>query len=329
MDQIYASVTAPGPSPRRRRVAGPVSTPQFDVVIVGSGAGGGTMAWALADSGARVLLLERGDYVPQEPENWDPAAVWRHLRYRTTERWVDERGADVPAVHALQRRRQHQVLGQRPVSPARARTSATWSTATACRRRGRSTTTTLAPYYDRAERLFAVHGAGRRRSDRPAARAVPVPADPARAADGGARRAAARRRPASVVAAARTAAPRRTGRLPAVQHLQLVPVPAACEERRRSLLCDARRCASGGVTLWTGARARRLLTDPSGSRVEAVEVERDGEVEQVRRRAGRRGLRRGELGGAAAAVGHRPPSGRTGQLARAWSAAATWPTWRR
>ena len=134
-----------------------MSTLQFDVVIVGSGAGGGTMAWALADSGARVLLLERGDHVPQEPENWDPAAVWRQLRYRTTERWVDERGVEfLPYTHycvggntkfwgsVLYRLRERDFgdLEHRDgISPA-------WPIDYA----------TLAPYYDRAERLFAVRG---------------------------------------------------------------------------------------------------------------------------------------------------------------------------
>ena len=46
----------------------------FDVIIIGSGAGGGTMARALAGTGARILILERGDFVPSEPENWSPAA---------------------------------------------------------------------------------------------------------------------------------------------------------------------------------------------------------------------------------------------------------------
>ena len=44
-------------------------TENFDVVIIGSGTGGGTVAHRLAKTGARVLLLERGDFVPQEPEN--------------------------------------------------------------------------------------------------------------------------------------------------------------------------------------------------------------------------------------------------------------------
>ena len=65
---------------------------RFDVIIIGSGAGGGTMAHALAGTGARILVLERGDFVPQELENWDPVAVWKDLRYRTTERWLDGQG---------------------------------------------------------------------------------------------------------------------------------------------------------------------------------------------------------------------------------------------
>ena len=59
----------------------------FDLVVIGSGAGGGTLAHALAPTGARILILERGGFVPREPENWDPAAVWKHLRYRTVDWW--------------------------------------------------------------------------------------------------------------------------------------------------------------------------------------------------------------------------------------------------
>ena len=69
-------------------------TERYDIIIIGSGAGGGTMAHALADSPARILILERGDFVPQEAENWSPEAVWKHLRYQTKERWIDERGEE-------------------------------------------------------------------------------------------------------------------------------------------------------------------------------------------------------------------------------------------
>ena len=111
-----------------------------------------------------------------------------------TERWLDERGERVPAVHALRRRRQYEVLGQRALPAAPRGLRRDRSTPTACRRRGRSTTTTLAPYYDRAERLYHVHGEAGARSDRAAARAVSVSADSARARHGGDRRAAAARR---------------------------------------------------------------------------------------------------------------------------------------
>ncbi len=68
----------------------------YDIIIIGTGAGGGTVAYALADTGARILLLERGDFVPQEDENWSPEAVWKQLRYRTRELWLDENGIEFP-----------------------------------------------------------------------------------------------------------------------------------------------------------------------------------------------------------------------------------------
>jgi choline dehydrogenase-like flavoprotein len=63
-----------------------------DVIIIGSGAGGGTLARALAPSGLRVLILERGDYLPREPANWDAEAVFRTARYHTDEQWLDRDG---------------------------------------------------------------------------------------------------------------------------------------------------------------------------------------------------------------------------------------------
>ena len=52
------------------------TTEHYDVVIIGSGAGGGTLAWKLAPSGKRILLIERGDYLPRERDNWDTEAVF-------------------------------------------------------------------------------------------------------------------------------------------------------------------------------------------------------------------------------------------------------------
>ena len=47
----------------------------FDVIVIGTGAGGGTLAYRLAPSGKRILLIERGDYVPREKDNWSTKAV--------------------------------------------------------------------------------------------------------------------------------------------------------------------------------------------------------------------------------------------------------------
>jgi choline dehydrogenase-like flavoprotein len=52
-----------------------MSNNHYDVIIIGTGAGGGTLAYRLAPSGKRILILERGDYVPSEKANWDPQAV--------------------------------------------------------------------------------------------------------------------------------------------------------------------------------------------------------------------------------------------------------------
>ena len=71
-----------------------MATEHYDVVIIGSGAGGGTLAHKLAPSGKRVLLLERGDYLPRERDNWDSEAVFLRGKYQTTETWVDADGEE-------------------------------------------------------------------------------------------------------------------------------------------------------------------------------------------------------------------------------------------
>ena len=61
----------------------------YDVIIIGSGAGGGTLAHALAESGKQILILERGDYLPREMDNWDPGAVFIDGKYQSVETWYD------------------------------------------------------------------------------------------------------------------------------------------------------------------------------------------------------------------------------------------------
>src|SRR5271156_3275120 len=64
----------------------------YDVVIIGSGAGGSTIAQRLAPTGKSILILERGEHLPREAENWSPRAVFIEHRYRTTDRWYDRNG---------------------------------------------------------------------------------------------------------------------------------------------------------------------------------------------------------------------------------------------
>src|ERR1700747_2955987 len=64
----------------------------YDVIIVGTGAGGGTLARHLAPSGKKILLLERGDWLPREPQNWLAQDVFVDNRYVSPETWDDETG---------------------------------------------------------------------------------------------------------------------------------------------------------------------------------------------------------------------------------------------
>src|SRR5438034_9622844 len=72
----------------------------YDVIIVGTGAGGGTLARRLAPSGKKILLLERGDWLPREPANWLAQDVFVDNRYVSEDTWYDERGkAFQPQIH--------------------------------------------------------------------------------------------------------------------------------------------------------------------------------------------------------------------------------------
>ncbi|MEU9859412.1 GMC family oxidoreductase [Streptomyces sp. NPDC047971] len=70
--------------------------PHYDVIIIGTGAGGGTLAHRLAPSGKRVLLVERGGHLPRERDNWDSTAVFVKGKYRAPEFWLDKNGAEFP-----------------------------------------------------------------------------------------------------------------------------------------------------------------------------------------------------------------------------------------
>ena len=68
----------------------------YDVIIIGTGAGGGTLAHRLAPTGKRILILERGGYLPRERDNWESTAVFVKGKYRAPEFWYDKHGDQFP-----------------------------------------------------------------------------------------------------------------------------------------------------------------------------------------------------------------------------------------
>lgn len=72
----------------------------YDIIIIGSGAGGGTLARHLAPSGKKILILERGDWLKREPQNWNVEAVFIENRYVSKDTWYDNQGNPFqPQVH--------------------------------------------------------------------------------------------------------------------------------------------------------------------------------------------------------------------------------------
>ena len=148
---------------------------RFDVIIVGSGAGGGTLARQLAPSGKSILILERGDWLKREAANWDAEAVFVQNRYVSPETWYDRSGRPFqPQVHyfvggatkmfgaALYRLRKEdfgELRHHDGISPA-------WPISY----------DELEPYYARAEQMYHVHGLrGRDPTEPPASGPYPCP----------------------------------------------------------------------------------------------------------------------------------------------------------
>ncbi|MFK8186547.1 MAG: GMC family oxidoreductase [Phormidesmis sp.] len=132
-------------------------TEHYDVIIIGTGAGGGTLAHRLAPSGKKVLVLERGAFLPKEKANWSTDAVFRDSRYQTDEVWADGKGKKVNpgtgywvggntkvyggALFRLREKDFDEV-------PLHEGTSPEWPLKY----------DDFAPYYDQAEALYQVHG---------------------------------------------------------------------------------------------------------------------------------------------------------------------------
>ena len=149
----------------------------YDVIVIGSGAGGGTLVRHLAPSGKRILLLERGDWLTREPQNWDVHDVFVDGRYISPDTWYDADTAKAfqPQVHyfvggatklygaALYRLREEdfgELQHHDGISPA-------WPIGY----------DEMEPYYTQAEQVYQVHGArGEDPTEPPASAPYPFPA---------------------------------------------------------------------------------------------------------------------------------------------------------
>ena len=260
-----------------------MSAERYDVVIVGTGAGGGTLARHLAPSGKRILLLERGGWLAREPQNWQAHDVFVDNRYVSDDTWYDAKGtAFQPQIHyfvggatklygaALYRLRKEdfgEIRHHDGISPA-------WPISY----------DELEPYYTLAEQRYEVRGArGEDPTEPPASAPYPFPA---------------------------------VSHEPRIQQLAddlakagLHPFHAPCGVRldetnmpyslcARCMNCDGFPCVlhaksdaevlgvrpaleHANVTLLTGAHVTKLETNDAGTEVTALVVERDGGTERV------------------------------------------------
>jgi choline dehydrogenase-like flavoprotein len=253
----------------------------YDVIVIGTGAGGGTLANALAFAGRRVLMVERGGFVPREPQNWSAREVFVNGRYVSADTWRDSRGRPFqPGAHynvggatkfygaALYRLRPHDFTALAHADGL----SPEWPIGYA----------DLEPYYTAAEHMYQVHGAhGEDPTEGPWSHQYPYSAV----------RHEARIAEISGILAGKGYHPFHAPC--GVMLNEQLPLLSAC---RKCATCDGFPCMVGAksdaeviavrpamalpnVTLLTNAEARRLITDQSGRTVTGVVVTRDGQEE--------------------------------------------------
>jgi choline dehydrogenase-like flavoprotein len=253
----------------------------YDVIVIGSGAGGGTLTRRLAASGKRILLLERGGWLPREPANWGPHEVFVDNRYVSEDTWYDADGRPFqPQIHyfvggatklygaALYRLRSEdfgELRHHDGPSPA-------WPIGY----------DELEPYYTEAERVYQVHGArGEDPTEPPASAPYPFPA-------------VSHEPRIQQLSDDLEAAGHHPFHAPCGVMLNERDMPhSACV---RCATCDGFPCLvhaksdaevlavrpaleHENVTLLTGAEVVRLETNAAGTAVTGVVVERDGERE--------------------------------------------------
>ncbi len=259
----------------------------YDVIIIGTGAGGGTLAHRLAPTGKRVLLLERGDYLPRERDNWDSTAVFVQGKYRAPEFWSTSTATS-------SRPRSTTTSAATPSSTAprcsgcAPRTSARSATTTASRRPGRSATRTWSRTTPRpSTSTWCTASTARTPPRGRPARQYAYPAGRARAAHPAAQRRPGEAGPAPLPPADRGQPdPGRPGRGDPRQRLhplrpgRRLPLPGRREVRRAGHLRRP-RAARTTTSSWSPTpTCERLETDATGRTVTAVVAELGGRLDR-------------------------------------------------
>ncbi|MDH3497548.1 MAG: GMC family oxidoreductase [Gemmatimonadota bacterium] len=254
----------------------------YDVIIIGSGAGGGTLAHRLAPSGKRILLLERGNYVPREKDNWRPRAVNVEGKYQAKEVWYDRDGKPLhphtnynvggntkfygAALFRLRREDFGELRHHGGISPA-------WPISY----------DELEPYYTEAERLYQVRGQRSEDPTEPKASApYPFPAirhEPRiqqLAEDFAGLGLKPFHTPLGVML--NEASPRTS---PCIRCETCDGFPCLVSAKADAQVCCVDPAlANPNVTLLTGALVRKLQTNGTGGEVKSVVVERNGGTEE-------------------------------------------------
>jgi len=253
----------------------------YDVIIIGTGAGGGTLALELAPTGKRILLLERGGWLPREKQNWSAEDVFVENRYVPTESWLDKNGEPFqPGVHyyvggatkmygaALYRMRERdfgELRHHDGISPA-------WPISYA----------DMEPFYQRAEHLYQVHGArGEDPTEPPASGPYPQPAvshEPRiQQLHDDLERAGYHpfHSPCGILL--------NEGQMPfskCIRCMDCDGFPCLVHAKSDAEVIAVRPALTfSNVTLLTNARATRLMTNPTGTAVTEVVVDHNGVTE--------------------------------------------------
>lgn len=253
----------------------------YDVIIIGTGAGGGTLARKLAPSGKKILILERGDYVRREPDNWNSRAVNVEGKYNTKEVWYDRDGKPLhphtnynvggntkfygAALFRMRREDFGELKHYDGISPA-------WPVSY----------DEMEPFYTQAEQMYHVHGTRGEDPTEPAASAPfphPAVSHESRIEHLAEDFAAMGVKPFHVPLGIQLKENDRTSSC--VRCATCDGFPCLLNAKSDAQVCGVDYATEhANVSLLTNALVKKLETDASGRRISAVVVEREGDIER-------------------------------------------------